>query len=110
MRRPAWAGRLFDELNGALATTVASRIEIAFTYGKGACPLYVIAGLVGLAAGVIVWYITSRWVVASIFWVEHRYPQMIGTRAIRVSEAIICGLQVLASLALGFLIARLMVG
>lgn len=72
--------------------------------------MVVIAGLVGLAAGVTVWYITSRWIAASIFWVEHRYPHMIGTRTIRVSEAVVCGLQVLASLSLAVLIARLMVG
>jgi hypothetical protein len=72
--------------------------------------LYVIAGLVGLAVCVIVWYITSRWIVSSIFWIEHRYPQVIGTKAIRVSEVIVCGLQVLGSFALAFWIARLMVG
>ena len=72
--------------------------------------MYVIAGLVGLAAGVTVWYITSRWIASSIFWVEHRYPQMIGTKTIKVSEVIVCSLQVLASMALAFWIARLMVG
>lgn len=71
--------------------------------------MVIIAGLIGLVAGVIIWYITSRWIVASIFWVEHRYPQMIGTRAIRISEAVVCGLQVIASLALGFWLARLMI-
>ena len=71
--------------------------------------MVIIAGLVGFAAGVIVWYVTSRWIVASIFWVEQRYPQVIGTRAIRVSEAVVCGLQVLACLALAFLLARLMI-
>jgi cytosine/uracil/thiamine/allantoin permease len=71
--------------------------------------LYVFAGLVGLAAGVTVWYITSRWIALSIFWVEHRYPQMIGTKAIKVSEVIVCSLQVLASMALAFWIARLLV-
>jgi hypothetical protein len=72
--------------------------------------LVIIAGLVGFAAGITIWYITSRWIVASIFWVEQRYPQVIGTRAIRAGEAVACGLQVLACLALAFLIARLMVG
>jgi cytosine/uracil/thiamine/allantoin permease len=72
--------------------------------------LYVIAGLVGIAAGVAVWYSTSRWIALSIFWVEHRYPQVIGTKTIKVSEVIVCSLQVLASLALAFWIVRLMVG
>ena len=72
--------------------------------------MYVIAGLVGVAAGLAVWYITSRFVASSIFWVEHRYPQVVGTRMIRVSEGVVCGLQVLACLALAFWIARLMVG
>jgi hypothetical protein len=72
--------------------------------------LYVITGLAGLTAGVTVWYITSRWIASSIFWVEHRYPQMIGTKTIKVSEVIVCSLQVLASMALAFWIARLMLG
>jgi len=72
--------------------------------------LYVIAGLAGLATCVIVWYITSRWIVSSIFWIERRYPQVIGTKAIKVSEVIACGLQMLASLALAFWIVRWMVG
>jgi cytosine/uracil/thiamine/allantoin permease len=72
--------------------------------------VYVIAGLVGFAAGIIVWYITSRWIASTIFWVEHRYPQVVGTRAIKVSEVLACGLQVLACLALAIWIARLMTG
>jgi hypothetical protein len=84
---------LFDELNA-----------------KGASLLVIITGLVGIVVGVIIWYITSRWVAASIFWVEHRYPQMIGTRALRVSEAVVCGLQVFASLALAFWLAYWMIG
>ena len=70
----------------------------------------VLAGLAGFAVGFIVWYITSRWIASSIFWVEHRYPQMIGTKAIKVSEVIACGLQVFASMALAFWIARLLIG
>jgi hypothetical protein len=72
--------------------------------------LYVIVGLVGLAICVILWYITSRWIASSIFWVEHRYPQVIGTRILKVSEVIVCTLQVFACLALAFWLARLMVG
>ena len=72
--------------------------------------MYVIAGLVGLAASVIVWYITSGWIAASILWVEHRYPQVIGTRVIKLSEVIACALQVLACLALAIWVARLMAG
>lgn len=71
--------------------------------------MYVIFGLVGITGGVILWYITSRWVASSIFWVEHRYPQLVGTRAMRISEAVVCGLQVLGSLALAFWLARLLV-
>jgi len=72
--------------------------------------LYVIAGLAGLATSLVIWYITSRFIASSIFWVEHRYPQTVGTRMIRVSEVIVCGLQVLACLALAFWVVRLMVG
>jgi hypothetical protein len=71
--------------------------------------LYIIAGLVGFAAGIIVWYITSPLIAATILRVEQRYPQVVGTRAIRVSEALACGLQVFACMALAFWIARLMV-
>ena len=72
--------------------------------------MYVIAGLAGLAASVIVWYITSRWIASSIFWVEQRYPQVVGTRVIKVSEVIACALQVLTCLALAFWVARWMAG
>lgn len=72
--------------------------------------MFIIAAPVGFAAGVIMWYITSRWIASMIFWVEHRYPQAVGTRAIKVSEVVACGLQVLACLALAFWIARLMIG
>jgi hypothetical protein len=71
--------------------------------------LVVIAGLVGFAAALVIWYITSRFIVSSIFWVEQRYPQIIGTRMIRVSEMVVCGLQVLATFALAFWIARWMI-
>ena len=70
----------------------------------------IIAALVGFALGVIFWYITARWIALTIFWVEHRYPQVIGTRAIKISEVLVCGLQVLACLALAFWIAWLMLG
>ena len=70
----------------------------------------IITALVGLAMGVVLWYITSRWIASTIFWVEHRYPQLIGTRAIKVSEIFVCGLQVLACLSLAFWLARLMIG
>ena len=72
--------------------------------------MFIIAAPVGFAVGVIVWYITSRWIASTIFRVEQRYPQLIGTRAIKVSEILVCGLQVLACLALAFWIARLMIG
>ncbi|HJQ24686.1 MAG TPA: hypothetical protein VKA60_12280 [Blastocatellia bacterium] len=72
--------------------------------------MFIIAAPVGFAVGVIMWYITSRWIASTIFWVEQRYPQLIGTRAIKVSEILVCGLQVFACLALALWIARLMVG
>jgi hypothetical protein len=72
--------------------------------------LHIIAALIGIAIGVIFWVITSPWVVLTIFWVEQRYPQVVGTRAIRISEAVVCGLQVFACLGSAFWIALLMVG
>lgn len=71
--------------------------------------MVVIVGLVGFAIGVALWFITSPFIVSSIFWVEKHYPQMIGTRMIRVSEVVVCGLQVFACMALAFWIARWMV-
>ena len=72
--------------------------------------MYIIAALIGIAIGVIFWAITSPWVVLTIFWVEQRYPQVVGTRAIRVSEVVVCGLQVFTCLGLAFWIALRMVG
>lgn len=71
--------------------------------------MYVLAILTGLAIAMVSWYITSRWVASSILWIEHHYPQMIGTKAIKTSEVIICGLQVLACFALAIWVGRLMV-
>jgi len=72
--------------------------------------LHIIAALIGIAIGVIFWIITSPWVVMTIFWVEQHYPQVVGTRAIRISEAVVCGLQVFSCMGLAFWIALLMVG
>lgn len=71
--------------------------------------MVVITGLIGFAFGVVLWFITSRFIVSSIFWVEEHYPQMVGTRIIRVSEMVVCGLHVFACMALAFWLARLMV-
>ena len=72
--------------------------------------MHIIAALIGIAIGFIFWVITSPWVVLTIFWVEQHYPQVVGTRAIRISEAVVCGLQVFACMGLAFWIALLMVG
>ena len=70
--------------------------------------MYFVAGLVGIAAGFMAWFITAPWVAASVLWAENHYPQLAGTKGIKAGEVIICGLQVAACLALAIWIARLM--
>ena len=71
--------------------------------------LYFIAALVGVIAGVMIWFAASRWVASSILWAESRYPRLAGSKSLRAYEAVVCGLLVFFALALAFLIARLLV-
>ena len=72
--------------------------------------MYFLAGLVGLTIGVLAWYVSSRWVVSSIFWIEHRFPETVGSKGIKAGEVALCGLQVFACLALAFWVARMLIG
>ena len=71
--------------------------------------MYFVAGVTGGVAGFVLWIVTSHWVASIIIWAEGRYPRLIGSRGLRASEIIVCGLQVLAAFALAFWIARLMI-
>lgn len=69
--------------------------------------MYLLAAVAGLTAGFIVWLVASHWVAASIAWAEDRRPELIGSRRLRVREAIACGLLFAICLAVAFWIMRL---
>ncbi|HKY04961.1 MAG TPA: hypothetical protein VJQ56_08725 [Blastocatellia bacterium] len=71
--------------------------------------VYVIAVILGLFIAFILWFVMARWIAASIVWVESRYPHLLGSRGMRVSEAVACGLLVIACFAIAFWIAQLLV-
>jgi hypothetical protein len=70
--------------------------------------LYVLAIIAGLTASVTVWFLASRWIAAWITWVEDRRPDLVGSKQLRVGEAVACGALVLATFALAFWIVRLL--
>jgi hypothetical protein len=71
--------------------------------------LYFVAGVTGFAAGVVLWYITARWVANSILWIEHRFPGAIGSRGMKAGEIALCGFQVAACLTIAFYVARALI-
>jgi hypothetical protein len=73
----------------------------------GGVALYLIAGVTGLAAGVVVWFTASYAVAHSIAWAESRYPGLAGSKAVRAGEALACGALFIASLTLAFWVMRL---
>jgi hypothetical protein len=70
--------------------------------------LYFLATIAGLTIAVIVWFLASYWIATSIEWVEDHRPELVGSKTLRVGEAIVCGALVLASFALAFWITRLL--
>jgi hypothetical protein len=70
--------------------------------------LYFLATIAGLTIAVIFWFLASHWIAISMEWVEDHRPELIGSKRLRVSEAIVCGALVLASFALAFWITRLL--
>jgi len=70
--------------------------------------LYFLAAIAGLTIAVIVWFLASHLIETSIEWVEDHRPELVGSRRLRVGEAIVCGALVLASFALAFWITRLL--
>lgn len=71
--------------------------------------VYVIAAILGLLIAFTLWFITARWIAASIVWFEARYPHLTGSRGVRLSEIVACGLLVIACFAVAFWVARLLV-
>lgn len=70
--------------------------------------MHILAGIVGLTVGFIVWFTASHWIAASMAWVEDRRPQLVGTKQLRTAEAVVCGTLFVACLALAFWIMRLL--
>ncbi|HJQ69290.1 MAG TPA: hypothetical protein VKA70_09970 [Blastocatellia bacterium] len=68
--------------------------------------MYFISAIVGLAVGFLVWLTLSHWVAASITRAEVRNPALVGSRRIRVGEAVACGALFFGCLALAFWIAK----
>ncbi|MEK6324046.1 MAG: hypothetical protein AABN33_20580 [Acidobacteriota bacterium] len=71
--------------------------------------MYLLAAIAGLTIGIIVWSLASHWIATSIEWVEDRRPELVGSKRLRIGEAVACGTLVLASFALAFWIMRLLV-
>lgn len=70
--------------------------------------MYVLAVIAGLTASITVWFLASHWIASSITWVEDRRPELVGSKRLRVCEAVACGALVLATFALAFWIVRLL--
>jgi hypothetical protein len=70
--------------------------------------LYVLAVIAGLTAGITVWIFASHWIASWITWVEDRRPELVGSKRLRVGEAVACGALVLATFALAFWIVRML--
>jgi len=70
---------------------------------------YVVAGFVGVLIAFVIWFIGARWVAASVLWTESRFPRLVGSRRLRLSEIIACGLLVLACFAIAFWVARMLI-
>jgi len=69
--------------------------------------LFLLGGIIGLTVGFLVWLVASHWVAVYIAGVEDRQPALVGSKQLRVMEAVICGALFLACLALASWIARL---
>jgi hypothetical protein len=69
--------------------------------------LYFLTLIAGLIIGFVAWFTASRWIAASIAWIEDQRPQLVGSRQLRIAEAVACGVLFLACLALSFSIAWL---
>ncbi len=64
--------------------------------------------LAGMAASFAFWFIASYFVAYSFVWVEHRYPQLSGSKQMRTGEVIMCGAVVIVGIAIGIGVASLL--
>ena len=71
--------------------------------------MYFVIGIITLAIGFCLWFVTSPFVASFILWAESRYPQLVESKSMKASEIILCGLQVLGCFALALWIALLMI-
>jgi hypothetical protein len=69
--------------------------------------MYVLAAIVGLAIGIIVWLLASHWIASSITWVEDRRPELVGSMRLRVGETVACGALFLGCLMLALWLMKL---
>jgi hypothetical protein len=71
--------------------------------------LYFLSGIIGIAIALIAWFMITYFIARAITLIETRHPELTGSRAIRVGEILACAVTVVASLALAFWVARLLV-
>ncbi len=70
--------------------------------------MYLLADLAGFTVGVVIWFLASHGIAASIAWVEDIRPELVGSRQLRVAEVTACGALFLMCAVLAFWIARLL--
>lgn len=68
--------------------------------------MHVLAIIAGLTIGITVWFLASHLIASSITRVEDRHPELVGSKQLRVGEAVACGALVLSTFALAFWIIR----
>ena len=71
--------------------------------------MYFVIGIITLALGFCLWFVTSPFIASFILWAENRYPQMVESKSMKASEIVLCGLQVLACFVLALWIALLII-
>lgn len=69
--------------------------------------MFFIAAIAGLAAGVIIWSLSSFVIAHSITLVETRHPELAGSMRMRVGVIAACSVAFVGSLILGFWLAWL---
>ncbi|HET9528770.1 MAG TPA: hypothetical protein VFQ92_00345 [Blastocatellia bacterium] len=70
--------------------------------------MYFIAGLLGVAAGFIFWYLFSILIGRSITWTETRHPQLAGSMRVRVGEVVACSIAFVGAFLVAFWVIRLL--
>jgi hypothetical protein len=68
--------------------------------------MYVIAILMGIAAGFATWFVVSFAIANSLTWAEDRYPQLVGSRRLRMGETVACSALFLGCVAVAVWVAR----